>query len=109
MKQVTRDVILDLLPLYLADEVSADTRLLVETYLEQDPTLARIAEQSNLTLTDDVPIPITKETEMETYKETKRHMTLRTIIIASIIAFALLVLILLALFAFGALFFFSVG
>ena len=34
---VTRGVILDLLPLYLADEVSTDTRRLVECYLETDP------------------------------------------------------------------------
>ncbi len=105
MNQVTRDVILDLLPLYLADEVSNDTRLLVEIFLEQDPTLARIAEQSNMMLTDDAPIPITKETEMETYKETKRLMLWRTIIIAGAVAFVLFMLMILAL---GALFFVSV-
>ena len=44
--EITRNVILDLLPLYLADEVSADTRALVEKYLETDPELANIAEQS---------------------------------------------------------------
>jgi hypothetical protein len=38
--EITRNVILDLLPLYLADEVSDDTRLLVEKYLETNPELA---------------------------------------------------------------------
>lgn len=40
---VTRDVVLDLLPLYLAQEVSADSRALVEAYLATDPELARLA------------------------------------------------------------------
>lgn len=42
---VTRDVVLDLLPLYLAGEASADSRALVETFLAQDPPLARLARE----------------------------------------------------------------
>lgn len=38
---ITRDVILDLLPVYLAGEASADTRELIESYLAQHPDLAR--------------------------------------------------------------------
>ena len=38
--EVTKDVILDLLPLYSADEASADTRALVEEYLAAHPELA---------------------------------------------------------------------
>jgi len=37
---VTRDVIHDLLPVYLAGEASADTRALVEDYLRAHPDLA---------------------------------------------------------------------
>ncbi|MBM3761958.1 MAG: zf-HC2 domain-containing protein [Acidobacteria bacterium] len=37
--KVTKDVILDLLPLYQEGEVSADSRRLVEEYLSQDPEL----------------------------------------------------------------------
>ncbi len=36
MNNVTRDVIIDLLPLYLADEASEDTRQLVEAHLAID-------------------------------------------------------------------------
>ncbi len=97
MSNITRDVILDLLPLYLANEVSADTRLLVASFLEQDPTLARIAEQSHMVFTDDAPIPVSKETEMETYKETKKLMFWRTAIIAGVAAFALFVFLILSL------------
>jgi ferric-dicitrate binding protein FerR (iron transport regulator) len=39
--KVTRDVILDLWPVYEAGEASADTRALVETFLEADPEFAR--------------------------------------------------------------------
>ena len=38
--KVSREVILDLLPLYLAHEASPATRLLVEQYLSQDDDLA---------------------------------------------------------------------
>jgi len=89
--KITRDVILDLLPLYLANEVSADTRALVEEYLETDPELAIIADQPAATaLPKDIPIPLTKEDKMEAYRRAKQLMTLRTIILAVVISFALL-------------------
>lgn len=42
---VTKDVVLDLLPVYLAGEASADTRALVEEYLHHDPDLAQRMRQ----------------------------------------------------------------
>jgi anti-sigma factor RsiW len=88
--EVTRNVILDLLPLYLADEASADTRALVEKYLETDPELANIAKQSAaMELPRDIPIPLTKEDEMEAYRKTKRLMFLGTVILAVLIAAAM--------------------
>ena len=44
---VTREVIFDLLPIYLAGEASHATRALVEAYLEQDPELARRVRQES--------------------------------------------------------------
>jgi hypothetical protein len=38
---VTREVILDLLPVYLGGEASPATRTLIEEYMEQDPELAQ--------------------------------------------------------------------
>ena len=38
---VTREVILDLLPVYLAGEASPDTRALIEEFVEQDKELAQ--------------------------------------------------------------------
>jgi len=42
---VTREVVLDLLPAYLAGEGSADTRALVEEFARQDAEFARILEE----------------------------------------------------------------
>ena len=85
--EVTRDVILDLMPLYIANEASADTCVPVEGYLETDPELAKIAEQLHgMELSKDIPVPLTKENQMEAFKETKRLMSQRIIILAFVIA-----------------------
>ena len=84
--EITRDVILDLLPLYLADEVSADTRALVKKYLETDSELARIAEQSAAELAGDVPVPLTKEDAMKAYEKANKWMVVRTLGLSAIIA-----------------------
>jgi hypothetical protein len=39
---ITRDIVIDLLPLYAAGEASADTRRLVEAFVSQDPSTARL-------------------------------------------------------------------
>jgi hypothetical protein len=89
--EITRNVILDLLPLYLADEVSADTRALVEEYLKTDPELAKVARESAaMEFPEDIPIPLSKEDQMEAYEEAKRLLFKRTLIWAGLIAFALL-------------------
>lgn len=41
MQRVTRDVITDLWPLYAAGEASADSRTLIESFLQDDPEFAR--------------------------------------------------------------------
>lgn len=98
--EITRNVILDLLPLYLANEVSADTRTLVAKYLETDPELAEIAEQSAaMELPKDVPVPLTMEDQMEAYREAKRWMFLRTVFLAATISFTLLCVLALAILA----------
>ncbi|NIM95817.1 MAG: hypothetical protein GTO18_19120 [Anaerolineales bacterium] len=92
--QVTRDVILDIMPLYFAGEVSADTRSLVEEYLKTDPELAELAnEPAAMELPEDIQIPLTEEDKMEAYKEAKRLMFLRTIILTITISFTLICLL----------------
>ena len=98
--EITRNVILDLLPLYLADEVCADTRALVEAYLESDPELAEVARHTEtIDLPADIPVPLTKEDKMEAYREAKRYIFLRTAILAITISFTLVCMSALALLA----------
>ena len=85
--EITRNVILDLLPLYLADEVSEDTHTLVAEYLKSDSELAEIAEQSvQLDLHDDIPVPITKEDQMEAYEEAKKQLFWKVLIAGLVIS-----------------------
>ena len=89
--EVTRNVILDLLPLYLAGEVSPDSHKLVEKYLQTDPELARLAERTAaINLHEKVPVPLTQEDQMEAYKEAKRVMFWRTVVVAVLIVFVLM-------------------
>lgn len=98
--EITRNVILDLLPLFFANEVSADTRALVKEYLETDPELADIANQTEtMELPKDIPIPLTEEDKMEAYREAKRFIFLRTAILAISISFTVVCVLALALLA----------
>lgn len=76
--EITNDLIVDLLPMYLAGEVSEDTATLVKKYLEAHPELAETAqEMARADSLNKVPIPFRKETAMETYQEAKKWMTIR--------------------------------
>ena len=91
MKEVTKNVILDLLPLYLAGEVSEETAALVKKHLETDPELAETAkEMAKADSLNKVPIPFKRETAMETYNEAKKWMTIRTLGLAAIAALILI-------------------
>ena len=93
MKQITRNIILDLLPLYLAGEASEDTRALVEEYLETDKELAKMAKQTaTFDLPKDVPVPLEEDQALKLYIETKRQMTIRMGIIAASIVIVLMLM-----------------
>jgi hypothetical protein len=87
---ITRNVILDLLPLYVANEVSEDTRILIEEYLETDPELANLAKQSvAMELQEDIPVPLTEEDKIKVYRKTKWLMFLTVVILAVLISLIL--------------------
>jgi len=91
MTKITRNVILDLLPLYLAGEASQDTKVLVEEYLETDKDLAEMAKQSTtFDLPKDVPVPLEKDQALQLYIEAKRQITIRMAIIGVFILVILL-------------------
>jgi hypothetical protein len=63
---VTREVITDLLPIYLAGEASGDTKVLVEDYFRQDPAFERSARSAATPLeTLRAAAPIATEPERE--------------------------------------------
>jgi len=87
MKEVTRSVILDLLPLYTAGEVSDDTRKLVENYLKTHPELEQAARSSEQMLQlDEMPAPVGKEEAMEAFSKAKHHLWMRALTLAIVLA-----------------------
>ena len=83
--EVTRNVILDLLPLYLAGEVSADTAALVENYLETDQELAKMVKQTNKIGLSEVPVPLSRDDAMEAYIKANQRMITRTLLTGALI------------------------
>ena len=82
--EITRNVILDLLPMYMANEVSADTRQLIEKYLETDQELANIVKHSaKLGLPKDVPAPLTREDNLKAFVKAKRKIQIQSIVLAA--------------------------
>ncbi|NOR90178.1 MAG: hypothetical protein GQ524_07965, partial [Anaerolineales bacterium] len=84
--EITRDIVLDLLPLYVAGEVSDETKIIVESFLETDTSLVSIVEHATSIGFNDVPIPQSQEDIMEAYKKANKMMVIRTLGLAVVIA-----------------------
>ena len=87
---VTREVILDLLPLYLAGEASTQTRALVDEYLAQDPDLARLARQWQERMPGPPPASLRTDAQAQAYLEAKRKLANRTAIMVGLITAGIL-------------------
>ena len=86
---VTREVILDLLPVYLAGEASPATRALVEEYLRQDPELAqRIRLQYAENLAAAVPSALPPDIELRALRRTHKLLAWQRWLFGLGIAFA---------------------
>ena len=82
-EKIPQHVILDLLPLYLADEVSEETRNLIDAYLKTDPQLATLAAQAKrATSLQEIPAPLNKENEMDALKKVKKLMVQHNVFLA---------------------------
>ncbi len=88
--KVPKEVILDLLPLYLAGEASPATRVLVDEYLAQDPELAQRARRPPV---DDFshaePLSVPPELELRTLRLTQRRIAILRWVFAWGLAFSL--------------------
>lgn len=75
---VTREVILDLLPVYLSGESSPATRALVEEYLKEDTELGqRIRLQWAENLARAVPSTLPPELELRALRRTRKLLALQ--------------------------------
>ncbi len=89
--KITRDVIIDLLPLYLANEASEESRKLIEQFLADDPALAKLVEQSDHeSWRNDVPVPLKKEDEMKSFEKTKQILFQQKLFLALAVGMTLL-------------------
>lgn len=90
--EVTREVIIDLLPLYLAGEAQPDTERLVKDYLEQDSDLARLAEQWQQRLPGPPPPVVDPDAQTLAYLEAQRKIKTRTIVLVAVLSGSVLLM-----------------
>jgi hypothetical protein len=75
MNSVPRNVVIDLLPAYLAGEASEETRALVEEFARRDPGIALMIHTGSLVSDDDsLKIPDAEKLEMKTLKRIRRSI-----------------------------------
>jgi anti-sigma factor RsiW len=74
---ISRDVIKDLVTVYLSGDASADTRALVEAYLKTDPALARDVEAARGASLDlpSTPIPTAEKQALDATRQLLKTRT----------------------------------
>jgi hypothetical protein len=87
---ITRDVILDLLPLYFAGQVSADTKTLVDEFLRTDPDFARMSQRFDTLLKDRGTPPDDSAAERRAFERTRMLLKYRNQTIGMAVAYSLL-------------------
>jgi hypothetical protein len=78
--KVTREVILDLFPVYLSGEASADTKTLVESYLKQDGEFAAQLRAQWSEAAASLPVP--PELELRSLRRTRSLVSMRSWLMA---------------------------
>ena len=86
---VTRNVVEDLLAVYLAGEASADTRALVENWLRSDPELAAQVDRARGLELPVVAVPA-PTVEKRAFDRTRRRLRGRAIVLGAAIYFSTL-------------------
>ncbi len=92
--EITRNVIQDLLPLYLAGEASAETQALVEEFLSRDATLAAEVERLKSDslkqiLTGGTAMSLPQDHEAQTLARTRSELAHRSWNLGLAIAFTI--------------------
>ena len=99
---VTRDVILDLIPLCHAGEASDDTRDLVAAFAAEDPEVAHLLTAPTKVTLPKIP-QLTKEAEMHTLERTRKTLKWQTTLLFGALLFTVLAAL------FGGLVFYLLG
>ncbi len=75
---ISKDIINDLLPLYLSEDCSADTKQLVEKYLKSNPDFEKHAKRLNENpIPKNVLQPLQKTDELKSLLKTRRLLKAR--------------------------------
>jgi len=85
--KIERDVILDLLPVYLSGEASSATRDLVEECLKEDPDLARRVREHGAESFPKLSLPPPPELELKSLLRTRRLLGVQRWLFALTITF----------------------
>jgi hypothetical protein len=96
--EITRNIILDLLPLYLAGEASRDTAALVEEHLKTDPELAKLAQHPTVIGLAEVPVPRSREAALQAYVKATQRMLYRTLALSALAVVSVLGILVLFLY-----------
>ena len=87
--KITRDIVKDLLPVYLAGDASADTRALLEDWLHTDPELAAQVAQARRIDLPIVPAP-SPTAEKRSLDRTRRYLRGRSVVLGMAVYFSTL-------------------
>ena len=89
--KITESIINDLLPLYLSDECSDDTKRVVTEYLAAHPEFAeKMRGISDTKLPNDFAAKLTANDELKTLKRTQQLIRWKTYLMAGAIFFSLI-------------------
>ncbi len=87
---ISKDVIIDLMPLYFSEECSDDTKQLVEEYLKSNPDFEKWVKKLNKNpLPNDIPQNLQITDEMNSLLKTRRLLNARGIFMGFAIFFSL--------------------
>ena len=86
---VTKEIINDLIPLYAANECSADTRALVEEYLQRNPPQAEELRRVMETSVPEAGPSAKNLDEVRSFREARRRLRRRSWLMAFAIFFSL--------------------
>jgi hypothetical protein len=91
MTEVSRNIVLDLLPVYLAGEASKETQDLINAFARSDAEIARLIESdSELFLTQSINLPCSSDLSITTLQKIRREFKRRMVLVAVFTLFILM-------------------